>query len=190
MTSAGKILITGGAGSCGRYLTASLLGRGYEVRVIDKDVEPLRPLGNKGLMLFQAGLEDRDALKPAVDGVDAVLHLAWSFSEDPLEVLEQDLRGHIYLLEEAAVDESLRVVPDELWSAVKRRQDEQTKRVGERVARGIDSSRAKHTGRVGSHLFSGLLRCSECGGNYTLVNANKYACAGYAHRHDRAIGAA
>ena len=102
MTSAGKILITGGAGSCGRYLTASLLGRGYEVRVIDKDVESLRPLGNKGLTLFRAGIEDRDALKPALDGVDAVLHLAWSFSEDPLVVLEQDLRGHIYLLEEMA----------------------------------------------------------------------------------------
>jgi len=102
VTPAGKILITGGAGSCGRYLTASLLGRGYEVRVIDKDVESLRPLGDKGLTLFRAGIEDRDALKSAVDGVDAVLHLAWSFSEDPLVVLEQDLRGHIHLLEEMA----------------------------------------------------------------------------------------
>ncbi|MHB1012187.1 MAG: NAD-dependent epimerase/dehydratase family protein [Desulfobacteria bacterium] len=102
MTSAGKILITGGAGSCGRVLTASLLGRGYEVRVIDKDVGPLRSVGEKGLTLFQAGVEDRDALKSAMDGVDAVLHLAWSFSEDPLVVLEQDLRGHIYLLEEMA----------------------------------------------------------------------------------------
>jgi UDP-glucose 4-epimerase len=102
MTTAGKILVTGGAGSCGRYLTASLLGRGYEVRVIDKDVEPLRSVEDRKLTLFQAGLEDRGALKSAVDGVDAVLHLAWSFSEDPLVVLEQDLRGHIYLLEEMA----------------------------------------------------------------------------------------
>ena len=102
MTPAGKILVTGGAGSCGRVLTAALLGRGYEVRVIDKDVEPLRPLGGKGLTLFPAGVEDRDALKSALDGVDAVVHLAWSFSEDPLVVLEQDLRGHIYLLEEMA----------------------------------------------------------------------------------------
>lgn len=102
MTSAGKVLITGGAGSCGRYLTASLLGRGYEVRVIDKNIDPLRSLEDKRLALFRAGLEDRDAVKAAVDGVDAVLHLAWSFSEDPMVVLEQDLRGHIYLLEEAA----------------------------------------------------------------------------------------
>jgi UDP-glucose 4-epimerase len=97
-----RILVTGGAGSCGRYLTASLLERGHEVRVIDKHLESLQPLRDKRLTLIQAGVEDRDALKGAVAGVDAVLHLAWSFSEDPLEVLEQDLRGHIYLLEEVA----------------------------------------------------------------------------------------
>jgi UDP-glucose 4-epimerase len=102
LTPARKILITGGAGSCGRVLTAALLERGYEVRVIDKNVEPLRSVADKRLTLFRAGLEDRDAVKSAVDGVDAVLHLAWSFSEDPLEILDQDLRGHIYLLEEMA----------------------------------------------------------------------------------------
>ncbi len=102
MTPGTKLLITGGAGSCGRYLTASFLRQGCEVRVIDKDVESLRSVGDGRLTLFRAGIEDRDALKSAVDGVDAVLHLAWSFSDDPLEVLERDLRGHIYLLEETA----------------------------------------------------------------------------------------
>ena len=97
-----KILITGGAGSCGKYLAVSLLAKGHDVRVLDKNVEPLRSLGDRRLTLIQAGVEDRDALKSAVEGVDAVLHLAWSFSEDPLEVLEKDLRGHIYLQEEMA----------------------------------------------------------------------------------------
>ena len=100
MASTGRILITGGAGSCGKFLTASLLNRGHEVRVIDKNVEPLRSMEGGRLTLIQAGVEDRDAVRSAVAGVDAVLHLAWSFSEDPLEVLEQDLRGHIYLLDE------------------------------------------------------------------------------------------
>ena len=97
-----KILITGGAGSCGKYLAVSLLAKGHDVRVLDKNVEPLRSLGDRRLTLIQAAVEDRDALKSAVEGVDAVLHLAWSFSEDPLEVLEKDLRGHIYLQEEMA----------------------------------------------------------------------------------------
>ncbi len=102
MTPKNKILITGGAGSCGKFWTASLLAQGHEVRVIDKNVEPLESLKDSRLTLYQAGVEDRDALKSAVAGVDAVLHLAWSFSEDPLTVLEHDLKGHIFLLEEAA----------------------------------------------------------------------------------------
>jgi UDP-glucose 4-epimerase len=102
MTNDTKILITGGAGSCGRYLAARLLERGHAVRVIDKNVDPLRSIQNDRLTVIQGGMEDRDALKLALEGVDAIIHLAWSFSEDPLEVLEQDLKGHIYLLEEAA----------------------------------------------------------------------------------------
>ena len=102
MSKESKILITGGAGSCGRYLAARLLENGHAVRVIDKDVEPLRTIRNDRLSVVHAGLEDREAVKSAVEGVDAVIHLAWSFSEDPLEVFERDLKGHLYLLEEAA----------------------------------------------------------------------------------------
>ncbi len=102
MTPKKRILITGGAGSCGKYWTASLLAQGHELKVIDKNVEPLKSLKDSRLTLYQAGVEDRDVLKAAVAGVDAVLHLAWSFSENPLTVLEQDLKGHIYLLEEMA----------------------------------------------------------------------------------------
>jgi site-specific DNA recombinase len=76
-------------------------------------------------------------------------------------------------------DESLRIVSRELWGAAKRRQDEQTKRIGERVARGIEASKASVTGRVGHYLYSCLLRCSECGGIYSLLNNRTYACAGY-----------
>lgn len=97
-----RVLITGGAGSCGRYLTVSLLDRGYEVSVIDRDVEPLRSIENSGLTLIQEGVENREAVRSAMEGVDGVLHLAWSFSEDPLETLDGDLRGHIFVLEEAA----------------------------------------------------------------------------------------
>ncbi len=100
MESRKKILITGGAGSVGRAWTAWLLDRDYEVRVLDRVIEPLRSLEDQRLTLIQEGLEDRNVLRSAVDGVDAVLHLAWSFSGEPLDVLEQDLKGHIHLLEE------------------------------------------------------------------------------------------
>jgi len=97
-----KILVTGGAGSCGRFLTSWLLEQGCNVRVLDRDVSPLQTLKSPKLMLIPAGVEDRAAVRSGASGVDAILHLAWSFSEVPLEVFEQDLRGHLYLLEEAA----------------------------------------------------------------------------------------
>jgi len=97
-----KILVTGGAGSCGRFLTSWLLTQNCSVRVLDREIAPLQSLKSPGLMLIPGGVEDREAVRSAVEGVDVILHLAWSFSEVPLEVLEQDLRGHLYLLEEAA----------------------------------------------------------------------------------------
>jgi nucleoside-diphosphate-sugar epimerase len=62
----------------------------------------MRSIEKENLTLIQGLLEDRGTVKEAVEGMDAVLHLAWSFSSDPMEVLEQDLKGHINLLEEMA----------------------------------------------------------------------------------------
>ena len=76
-------------------------------------------------------------------------------------------------------DESLRIVPDELWNDVKQRQSEQTRRIGERVARGVAASRAGKTGRNSRYLLSGLLKCSECGSNLVVVDSRAYACSGY-----------
>ena len=73
MSAVKRILITGGAGSCGAFLTDSLLGQGYEVTVFDKDVEPLRSRKDKGLTLLEGRLEDREAVKKAVEGMDAVI---------------------------------------------------------------------------------------------------------------------
>jgi UDP-glucose 4-epimerase len=100
MNAGKKILITGGAGSCGMFLTESFLKRGYGVTVLDRDTRPLKSLEGERLVLMEGHLEDRDMVNGAVKGMDAVIHLAWSFSSDPMETLNQDLKGHINLLEE------------------------------------------------------------------------------------------
>jgi UDP-glucose 4-epimerase len=97
-----KVLITGGAGWVGLDWTPYLLDKGYEVRVLDVNVEPLRHIEDQKLTLIQSGVEDQDAVRRAMEGVDAVVHLAWSFSTDPLETVNTDLRGHIHVLEAAA----------------------------------------------------------------------------------------
>ena len=47
-------------------------------------------------------IEDPATVEQAVAAVDAIIHLAWSFSDDPRVLVEQDLRGHALLLEAAA----------------------------------------------------------------------------------------
>ena len=44
-------------------------------------------------------LEDSRLVQGALDGVDVVINLAWSFSDDPVELLEKDLKGHVVLLD-------------------------------------------------------------------------------------------
>jgi UDP-glucose 4-epimerase len=95
-------LITGGAGSVGRHLTLSLLEKGHRVRVLDKDPGFLMTLGNERLELVKGGVEDRSLVKEAVEGMDVIVHLAWSFADDPLVLLESDLKGHAILLDAAS----------------------------------------------------------------------------------------
>ena len=94
-----NFLITGGAGSVGQDLTASLLRAGHRVRVLDKQAETVSPLPNKKLEWIQGRLEEVRVVQRALQGVDTVIHLAWSFSDDPAELLEGDLKGHVVLLD-------------------------------------------------------------------------------------------
>jgi UDP-glucose 4-epimerase len=53
------------------------------------------------LALVSGGVEDASAVAEAARGAEAVVHLAWSFSDDPGHLLEHDLRGHLLLLQTA-----------------------------------------------------------------------------------------
>jgi UDP-glucose 4-epimerase len=94
-----NILITGGAGSVGSDLTASLLRKGHRVKVFDRKAELEGSIHNDGLEWIQGQLEDARLVQEAIRGVDVVIHLAWSFSDDPAELLECDLKGHVILLD-------------------------------------------------------------------------------------------
>jgi dTDP-L-rhamnose 4-epimerase len=78
-----RVLITGGAGFIGSHLADELLGRGYRVRALD-DLSPQvhgperrRPEYLAGDVELQVGdVRDAAAVHRALDGVDAVFHLA------------------------------------------------------------------------------------------------------------------
>src|SRR5215203_435439 len=77
-----SILITGGAGFIGSHLADELLRHGYHVRVLDSLVAQVHGDGEQppelspDAELLVGDLRDRDALREALEGVDAVVHLA------------------------------------------------------------------------------------------------------------------
>ena len=96
-----RILVTGGLGSVGRELVADLLTRGHRVVILDKGLGAEAPPAHSRLEMVPGSVEDEAAVAQASRGAEAIIHLAWSFSDDPRELLEQDLRGHQLLLEAA-----------------------------------------------------------------------------------------
>ncbi len=97
-----KILVTGGAGAVGRHLVKYLLARGYAVRVLDYKAGLLAGLDGDGrLELIEGVVEDAGVVRRGMEGVDTVVHLAWSFSERARELCSIDLLGHVNLLDSA-----------------------------------------------------------------------------------------
>ena len=77
-----RVLVTGGAGFIGSHLSDRLLAEGYEVRALDSLDPQVHPEGERpdyldsGVELLSGDVRDRDAVGKALDGVDAVVHLA------------------------------------------------------------------------------------------------------------------
>lgn len=78
-----KVLITGGAGFIGSHLADELIDCGYEVRILDnlseqvhgKERKKPEYLNPKAELLI-GDIRDKEALDQALEGIDAVFHLA------------------------------------------------------------------------------------------------------------------
>ena len=78
-----QVLITGGAGFIGRFVTDELLRRGYRVRVLDALIPQVHGEGagrpealNSEAEFIHGDVRDKDAVARALKGVDSVVHLA------------------------------------------------------------------------------------------------------------------
>ncbi len=105
-----RALVSGAHGFVGSHLAAALLERGDAVRVLDRPAPRLADVGGErcsGLDLLgirdevelvEADLRDADAVAAAIEGVDAVFHLAAQTivgvaRDSPLETFEVNVRG-------------------------------------------------------------------------------------------------
>ncbi|GGS22881.1 NAD-dependent dehydratase [Streptomyces humidus] len=98
------VLLTGAAGGLGTLMRDLLPAYGYELRLLD-----LRPIeGEPGAIV--ADLADKAAVREAVRGVDAIIHLAGISLEAPFEkILTANITG-TYNLYEAAREEGVQRV--------------------------------------------------------------------------------
>ena len=77
-----NVLITGGAGFIGQHLSRKLLLMGMKVRILDNFNPQIHESNSlpfdliNSVEVIQADVRDRDALKGALSGVHAVVHLA------------------------------------------------------------------------------------------------------------------
>lgn len=76
----------------------ALLAGGHQVVVLDKELGAVRAIAHPQLSFVAGAVEDAPAVAEATRGAEAIVHLAWSFSDDPIYLLEHDLRGHLLLL--------------------------------------------------------------------------------------------
>jgi len=105
--SAGRLLVTGGAGFIGRALCRRLAAEGYALTVLDDlSTGDARALP-AGTTFVHADICDRTALREAIDGVDGVFHLAAVSSVEaclkaPADATRTNLQGTVTLLGEAS----------------------------------------------------------------------------------------
>jgi CDP-glucose 4,6-dehydratase len=120
-------LVTGGHGFVASHLAQALLGRGAAVRVLDRPDPRMADVGGprrSGLDLLgirddvelvEADLRDGDAVATAVEGTDAVFHLAAQTivgvaRSSPLETFEVNVQGAWNVFEACRGHEVERVV--------------------------------------------------------------------------------
>jgi len=99
-----KVLVTGGAGYIGAHVAAELLKSGYSIRIYDDFSNGLhRRVDGKFRDIVDGDMLDRAKLLSALDGIDAVIHLAAKKSveesvKDPLKYYENNVGGTLNLL--------------------------------------------------------------------------------------------
>lgn len=76
-----RVLVTGGAGFIGSHTVDALLGRGYEVRILDNLQKPVHLKGKpkylpKAAEFVFGDVRDKRTLEYALEGADVVYHFA------------------------------------------------------------------------------------------------------------------
>ena len=98
-----SVLVTGGSGFIGRNLVDRMVADGLRASVLDVAATEGLTDG-RGVKYFHGDMSSREVLSSAVEGADAVVHLAWSTipqssNEDPAFDVTSNVAGSLKLLD-------------------------------------------------------------------------------------------
>lgn len=99
-----RVLVTGGSGFIGSHVVDRLIAAGIEPRIFDR--APSRHHDASEVDIVHGDLLDGETLEQAMDGCDAVIHLAAAadveiVAEEPAEAEQTNARGTVSVLEAA-----------------------------------------------------------------------------------------
>lgn len=108
-----RALVTGAAGFIGRHVVAALIDDGAEVVAFDRAFTSTDTLAALGAELVPGDVLDREALRRALEGCDAVFHLAALYSyarSDASQMHRVNVDGTRAVLAEAASGQRRRLI--------------------------------------------------------------------------------
>lgn len=97
-----RIFITGGTGNIGQYVSKALLEANHELVAYTRTPERIPAFaGQPHVTVVQGDLLQLDRMKGALQGCDAVVHIALGWGNTPTEMLANDTRVTAFLMEES-----------------------------------------------------------------------------------------
>ncbi len=96
------IFVTGGTGNIGQHVTLALLERGHHVRLLTRTPERIPAYQTmENVTVIKGNILELDVMEKALQGCDAVVHIALGWGNDPVEMLDNDTRVTAFLLDAA-----------------------------------------------------------------------------------------
>jgi NADH dehydrogenase len=86
MSASSTVLVTGACGFIGRHLVAALAAQGWSVRALSRDPSRAPREVRDAAALVKGDLRDADALREALRGASALVHLAAAKADEPESV--------------------------------------------------------------------------------------------------------
>ncbi len=98
-----KVFVTGGTGFIGSYVVTELLKHGHTVTIFARNPTKVVAFqGNPSIEIVQGWLTDRDVIKFAMTGADALIHIALGWGDTAVAMLQADTLPSVFLFETAA----------------------------------------------------------------------------------------